>query len=171
MQCEPLHMSCGVSDSGFAAHFFREMPSFPTRAILFEPSRVHGPALRVWLEMNRYFSMRHLFLGESFLVVLPAKTQGRPRKNRNPTLAAKFTPMTRSFTLSPAGRGERAAPGNGPQCRPSGGGGPIARIVAEARLRQQEIDEAIADIKDLGKQTGKATVEEILSLIREGRKY
>jgi prevent-host-death family protein len=47
----------------------------------------------------------------------------------------------------------------------------IARIVPEAHLRQQEIDEAIADVKDLGKQTGKVTVEEILSLIREGRKY
>jgi prevent-host-death family protein len=50
-------------------------------------------------------------------------------------------------------------------------GRPIARIIPEADRRQQEIDEAIADIKELGKQTGKATVEEILSLIREGRKY
>jgi prevent-host-death family protein len=50
-------------------------------------------------------------------------------------------------------------------------GRPIARIIPEAHRRQQEIDEAIADIKELGKQTGKATVEEILSLIREGRKY
>ena len=47
----------------------------------------------------------------------------------------------------------------------------IARIIPEAHRRQQEIDEAIADIKELGRQTGKATVEEILSLIREGRKY
>ena len=47
----------------------------------------------------------------------------------------------------------------------------IARILPEARRRQQEIDEAIADIKELGKESGKATVEEILSLIREGRKY
>ena len=50
-------------------------------------------------------------------------------------------------------------------------GRPIARIISEAHRRQQEIDEAIADIKELGKQTGGATVEEILSLIREGRKY
>ena len=50
-------------------------------------------------------------------------------------------------------------------------GRPIARIIPEAHRRQQEIDEAIADIKEFGKQTGKATVEEILSLIREGRKY
>jgi prevent-host-death family protein len=47
----------------------------------------------------------------------------------------------------------------------------IARIIPEAHRRRQEIDEAIADIKELGKQTGGATVEEILSLIREGRKY
>ena len=50
-------------------------------------------------------------------------------------------------------------------------GRPIARIILEAHRVQQEIDEAIADIKELGKQTGKATVEEILSLIRDGRKY
>jgi len=33
------------------------------------------------------------------------------------------------------------------------------------------VDRAIADLQEFGKQTGKATVEEILSLIREGRKY
>jgi prevent-host-death family protein len=47
----------------------------------------------------------------------------------------------------------------------------IARIVPEMQRREEEVDEAIADIRELGKQTGKATVEEILSLIREGRKY
>jgi prevent-host-death family protein len=47
----------------------------------------------------------------------------------------------------------------------------IARIVPEPERRQEEIDAAIADMKELGKQTGKATVQEILSLIREGRKY
>ncbi len=47
----------------------------------------------------------------------------------------------------------------------------IARIVPEAQRRQEEIDQAIADIEVLGKQTGKATVEEIISLIRQGRKY
>ena len=45
----------------------------------------------------------------------------------------------------------------------------IARIVPERK--QEEIDAAIADMKELGKQTGKATVQEILSLIRDGRKY
>jgi prevent-host-death family protein len=50
-------------------------------------------------------------------------------------------------------------------------GRPIARIIPEAQRRQEEIDQAIADIEELAKQTGKATVEEILSLIREGRKY
>jgi len=47
----------------------------------------------------------------------------------------------------------------------------IARIIPEAYQRQEEIDQAIGDIKELGKETGKASVEEILSLIREGRKY
>jgi hypothetical protein len=47
----------------------------------------------------------------------------------------------------------------------------IARIIPEAHRLRRENDEAIADIEELGKESGKATVEEILSLIREGRKY
>jgi prevent-host-death family protein len=47
----------------------------------------------------------------------------------------------------------------------------IARIVPEAERRQDEVDRAIADLQEFGKQTGRATVEEILSLVREGRKY
>jgi prevent-host-death family protein len=50
-------------------------------------------------------------------------------------------------------------------------GRPIARIVSEASQRQREIDEAIDDIKELAKQSRKLTVDEILSLIRAGRKY
>jgi prevent-host-death family protein len=50
-------------------------------------------------------------------------------------------------------------------------GRPIARIVPEADRRQQEIDDAIDDLKELSRQSQKLTVEEILSLIREGRKY
>ena len=50
-------------------------------------------------------------------------------------------------------------------------GRPIARIVSEASQRQREIDEAIDDIRELAKQSRKLTVDEILSLIREGRKY
>jgi len=50
-------------------------------------------------------------------------------------------------------------------------GWPIARIVPETSQRQQEIDNAIDDITELSKQSRKLTVEEILSLIREGRKY
>jgi prevent-host-death family protein len=38
----------------------------------------------------------------------------------------------------------------------------IARIVPEAHVRQQEIDRAIEDIKELRKQTGTVTREEIL---------
>ena len=50
-------------------------------------------------------------------------------------------------------------------------GRPIARIIPEAYQRQEEIDQAIGDIKELGKETGRAPLEEILSLIREGCKY
>jgi prevent-host-death family protein len=47
----------------------------------------------------------------------------------------------------------------------------IARIVPEARIRQEEIDRAIEDLKELGKETGTITVEEILALRHEGHKY
>jgi prevent-host-death family protein len=51
----------------------------------------------------------------------------------------------------------------------------IARLVPEAYRRQQEIAEALENIKKLGKQireeTGGATVEEIISSIHEGHKY
>jgi prevent-host-death family protein len=51
----------------------------------------------------------------------------------------------------------------------------IARIVPETERRQQEINEAIDNIKKLGKrireETGGATVEEIISSIHEGHKY
>ena len=47
----------------------------------------------------------------------------------------------------------------------------IARIVPELRSRQEEMDRAIADLEEFGKQTGTATVGEVPSLIREGRKY
>ena len=50
-------------------------------------------------------------------------------------------------------------------------GRPIARIVPETQLRQQEIDRAIEDLKQIGKRTGKITVEEILSLRHHGHKY
>jgi prevent-host-death family protein len=47
----------------------------------------------------------------------------------------------------------------------------IARIVPEASQRRREIDKAIDDITEFAKQSRKVTVDEILSLIREGRKY
>jgi prevent-host-death family protein len=51
----------------------------------------------------------------------------------------------------------------------------IARIVPEAERRQQEISQAIDNIRKLGKkireETGGATVEEIISSIHEGHKY
>lgn len=50
-------------------------------------------------------------------------------------------------------------------------GRPIARIVPEAQLRQEEIDKAIEGIKALRKRTGKITVDELLSARHEGHKY
>lgn len=47
----------------------------------------------------------------------------------------------------------------------------IARIVPEARIRQQEIDRAIDDIKELRKTTGTVTCEEILAWRHAGHKY
>ena len=51
----------------------------------------------------------------------------------------------------------------------------IARLVPEAARRQQEINEAVDNIKNLEKQireeTGGATVEEILAWRHEGHKY
>ena len=48
----------------------------------------------------------------------------------------------------------------------------IARIIPEAHRRQQEIGEALADIKVLGKEIGRkhgpVSVEDIISSIHEG---
>ena len=49
-------------------------------------------------------------------------------------------------------------------------GRPIARIVPEQALRQERIDQAIANIRALGRRIGRITVEEILSARDEGRK-
>ena len=46
----------------------------------------------------------------------------------------------------------------------------IARIVPEVDRRQDEVDKALADIKELRKRTGRASIEEILSARDEGRK-
>ena len=50
-------------------------------------------------------------------------------------------------------------------------GRPIARIVPEVDRRQEEIDKAIAGIKDLRMRTGGITVEELRSAREEGRKH
>jgi prevent-host-death family protein len=47
----------------------------------------------------------------------------------------------------------------------------IARLVPEARQRQEEIDKAIEDIKAFRKRTGKVTLDEILATRYEGHKY
>lgn len=47
----------------------------------------------------------------------------------------------------------------------------IARLVPERQLREAEVEAAIADMKELAKENGKATADEILGWIREGRKY
>jgi prevent-host-death family protein len=49
-------------------------------------------------------------------------------------------------------------------------GKPIARITPENSLRQEEIKEAVAGIKELRKKVGRATVEEILAWRDEGRR-
>ena len=46
----------------------------------------------------------------------------------------------------------------------------IARIVPEVDQRQELIDKALASIRELGKRTGRITLEELLSARNEGRK-
>ena len=46
----------------------------------------------------------------------------------------------------------------------------IARIVPEVDRRQEEIDKALANIRELRKRTGKITTLELLSAREEGRK-
>ena len=50
-------------------------------------------------------------------------------------------------------------------------GRPIARLVPEKGRRLAEIEDAIENIKALGKRNGKITAEEILSARHEGHKY
>ena len=47
----------------------------------------------------------------------------------------------------------------------------IARIVPESSRRQEEIDQAIEDIKALRKRIGKVPLAELLTTIHEGHKY
>ena len=47
----------------------------------------------------------------------------------------------------------------------------IARIVPEVNRRQEEVDRALASIRELRKRTLKVSIEEILSTKEEGRKY
>jgi prevent-host-death family protein len=46
----------------------------------------------------------------------------------------------------------------------------IARIVPETDRRQEEIDKAIAGIREIRKRTARVTVKEILAARDEGRK-
>ena len=48
-------------------------------------------------------------------------------------------------------------------------GRPIARIVPEPNRRQEEVDRALANIRDLRRRTGRITVPELLSARDEGR--
>src|SRR5215469_7577363 len=47
----------------------------------------------------------------------------------------------------------------------------IARLVPEVGRRQEEVDRALASIRELRKRTLKISLEEILSAKEEGRKY
>ena len=46
----------------------------------------------------------------------------------------------------------------------------IARIVPDVDRRQEEIDKALAGIRELRRRTGKITLKELLSARDEGRK-
>ena len=47
----------------------------------------------------------------------------------------------------------------------------IARITPEADRRRREIDNALADIRELRKHTGEVSLEELLAWRHEGHKY
>lgn len=49
-------------------------------------------------------------------------------------------------------------------------GRPVARIVPEVDRRQEEIDKALAAIRELRRRTGRITVGELLSSRDQGRK-
>jgi len=49
-------------------------------------------------------------------------------------------------------------------------GKPVARLIVDEERRRQVIREAMEGIRELRKQAGKATVEEILAWRDEGRK-
>ena len=49
-------------------------------------------------------------------------------------------------------------------------GKPVARLVPDPSQRQRDIEQAIADIKEMRKHAGRATVKEILAWRDEGRK-
>lgn len=50
-------------------------------------------------------------------------------------------------------------------------GRPIARLVPNDIRRRKEIKEAIEGLRQLGKQAGKVSVEELLAWRHEGHKY
>ena len=50
-------------------------------------------------------------------------------------------------------------------------GRPIARIVPDVDRRQQEIDKALAGIRELRKRTGRITLKQLLSARDEGRRF
>ena len=47
----------------------------------------------------------------------------------------------------------------------------IARIIPEADRRRREIEEALADIRELRKHTGEVSLDELLAWRHEGHKY
>lgn len=47
----------------------------------------------------------------------------------------------------------------------------IARIVPEVNRRQEEVDRALASIREIRKRTRKVSLKQILSARDEGRKY
>jgi prevent-host-death family protein len=50
-------------------------------------------------------------------------------------------------------------------------GRPIARLEPEADRRSAEIESAIEDIRNLGRRTGRITVEDLLQSRDEGRRF
>ena len=48
---------------------------------------------------------------------------------------------------------------------------PIARIVPETQIRSEEVAQAVAAIRAIGRRSKAMTAEELVALRREGRRY
>jgi antitoxin (DNA-binding transcriptional repressor) of toxin-antitoxin stability system len=84
--------------------------------------------------------------------------------SKRPPYAQNFSVTSQSFSLQLLDDVDR-----GDTVIITRNGRAIARLVADRRRSQTEIDEAIESIKALGRRTGKIAIEELLSARHQDR--